>query len=65
MDMEQAADPFQQIPVGVKFRAKKCYQIGRRPLEIAFEVEVLDQQHGNHCCPYLDIKGIFNASQLQ
>jgi len=61
MNIEWAVDPFPQVTIRKQVPAQECHQIGERPLELGLELKVLDQQHGNQCCPNLDAEGILTG----
>lgn len=62
VDIEWAADRFPQIMICKEVPAKERHQVGERPVGLGLKLKVLDQQHGNQCCPNLDEECVFAGS---
>ena len=44
--------------LGKEISLQKKDQVGERPFVSGFELQVLEQEHGDQCCPNLDLEGI-------
>ena len=56
--MKCVIEPFPQIAVSKKFPAQQGQKIGQRPTYAGFELQALEQQHGDQCWPNLDVQCI-------
>ena len=45
-----------------EIHAEQCYQIGKRPVEPRTKLQVAKKEHGDECCPNLDLHGIRTGS---
>src|ERR1700747_868123 len=69
--LEGIVEPEQQIPVNKELLSQQGAQIGQRPAESGAELQILQQQHGDECCPNLGLQRVgrssdkgFDAEQL-
>lgn len=51
-------NPGPQIPVSKEIPAQQCDQVGEGPTGLGAHLQILQQQHGDQCCPNLDMHGI-------
>ncbi|MCZ7591449.1 MAG: hypothetical protein M5U15_04515 [Kiritimatiellae bacterium] len=48
-------DPDPQVPVGEKVQPQQRHEVGEVPAAFGFELQILDQEYGDQCCPNLDM----------
>ena len=59
---KRVVDPFPQVAVTKEIPTQERDQVGQRPPETGLELEILDQQDGDQCCPNLNSERIFTGS---
>ncbi len=57
-DFKGFVQPSPEIPMGKEIHPKQGHQIRKRPGEFGPKLEKLEDQHGNQCCPNLNLNGI-------
>src|ERR1041384_3942221 len=55
---ERFIQPIPQVTVYQKVHAQKVDQVGKRPTKLRLQLEKLNQQHCDQCCPNLNPNGI-------
>jgi hypothetical protein len=61
-DFKGFVQPSPEIPMGKEIHPKQGHQIRKRPGEFGPKLEKLEDQHGNQCCPNLNLDGIGTGS---
>jgi hypothetical protein len=56
--LEGIIEPVPEVAVGKQIQAEQSHQTAERQVVLGTELEVLEQQHGNQCCPNLCFQGI-------
>ncbi len=61
-DFKRFVQPSPEVPMGKEIHSKQGYQIRKRPAEFGPKLEKPEDQHGNQCCPNLNLDGIGTGS---
>ena len=56
--LEGVIEPVPEVAVGKQIQTEQSHQAAERQVAFGTELEVLEQQHGNQCCPNLGLQGI-------
>ena len=57
-NVKRFVQPSPEIPMGKEIHPKQSHQIRKRPTEFGSKLKELQNQHGNQCCPNLNLDGI-------
>ncbi len=57
-DFKGLFQPGPEVSVCEEVHPKQCHQVGERPVELGAQLEPAQEQHGNQCCPDLNLDGI-------
>jgi len=56
--LEGVIEPIPEVAVGKQVQAEQSHQAAERQVILGTELKILEQQHGNQCCPNLCLQGV-------
>ena len=51
-------DPLPEVAIGKEVPAQQSHQVRQRPGQRGAELQILEQEHGDQCCPNLEVYGV-------
>jgi len=55
---EGLVDPRPEVAIGKEVPAQQGHQVRQRPGQRGAELQILEQEHGDQCCPNLEVYGV-------